>query len=95
MLAISALAMSPPITPELLVRPPPGLLVMVDLLSGGPLLQALLRVLRPGHRDLEVGGGQLSGYLAVFLCGCTLLLVDLLSRGPDAAGTAQGAAARP
>lgn len=59
-LALGMLATCPPITPELLSRPPPGLSVLLSLMGGRQLEKALLQhVLAPGQEELaasmEVG----------------------------------------
>ncbi len=55
-LVLAALVTAPPPSSELLARPPPGLLVVESVLAGGAALQALLHVLGPGVRELEVRG---------------------------------------
>ncbi|KAF6258705.1 hypothetical protein COO60DRAFT_1638930 [Scenedesmus sp. NREL 46B-D3] len=59
-LALGMLSTCPPITPELLSRPPPGLSVLLSLMGGRQLEKALLQhVLAPGQDELaasmEVG----------------------------------------
>lgn len=54
-LALAALASCPPITAELLARPPPGLAVLISLMGGRHLEKALLQhVLAPGQDELAV-----------------------------------------
>jgi len=52
----------PAVTAELLARPPPGLLVAESALDNGHAMQALLHVLQPGPRELEVGRGWAEGW---------------------------------
>lgn len=54
-LALTALNSCPPITPDLLARPPPGLAVLLSLMGGRQLEKALLQhVLQPGQEELAV-----------------------------------------
>jgi hypothetical protein len=54
-LALGMLSTCPPITPELLARPPPGLQVLLSLMSGRQLEKSLLQhVLAPGQEELAV-----------------------------------------
>jgi hypothetical protein len=49
------LSTCPPITPDLLSRPPPGLQVLLSLMGGRQLEKALLQhVLAPGQEELAV-----------------------------------------
>ena len=55
-LVIGALETSPPLSQDVLARPPPGLVVCESVLSGGAALQAILHVLGHGEEELRVGG---------------------------------------
>ena len=69
-LMVQLLSSIPQVTQEVLARPPPGLLVLVDMMDGQVVFNAVWQVLAPGFKDLGVRMGLGTSF---FLVICILL----------------------
>jgi hypothetical protein len=54
---LQLLSSIPQISNEVLARPPPGLLIMVDMMAGQIVFNGVMAVLQPGYKDLGVRWG--------------------------------------